>query len=191
MNVKYFHIFCISLFFYIVLNSLGGSLWKGFFSATPLDLNKDLSVKKQLWNISLESVCNPHSYLNFIEVIFFACVIYPHHRLFYLVLQQSSQSTLNDLLAWLKKAEGILSTMSEGTLNQGSLYSSLEQVKVKTHLLQGRLLIVKINLHNFSYQEFVFVWKSSNLCPTPLSPSVSGSVLPLLLIKTFTLSIRV
>ncbi|XP_073258986.1 uncharacterized protein [Porites lutea] len=49
--------------------------------------------------------------------------------------KQSSQSTLNDLLAWLKKAEGILSTMSEGTLNQGSLYSSLEEVKVKTHLL--------------------------------------------------------
>lgn len=74
MNVKYFHIFCISvfyLFFYTVLTSLGGPLLKGFFSATPLDLNKDVSVKKQLWNIGLESVCNPHSYLNFIEVIFF------------------------------------------------------------------------------------------------------------------------
>lgn len=67
----YFLYQCILPFFYTVLTSLGGPLLKGFFSVTPLDLNKDVSVKKQLWNIGLESVCNPHSYLNFIEVIFF------------------------------------------------------------------------------------------------------------------------
>lgn len=53
----------------------------------------------------------------------------------FFTFQQSAQSTLNDLLAWVNRSEEVLKTKSLETLNQRSLSSTLQQVEVIKSLL--------------------------------------------------------